>query len=221
MRHPSHIPRRKRRTLPGPRPGPRKAAALFRSAAPRERAAARPRRRQEAWGELHRTVLPNGLRVLTAPAPGLRSAMIALYVRAGSRHERAERNGVSHFLEHLFFRGSIAWPDTVRMNAAVESAGGSLNGITARDHGCYFTPIHPGELGADGNLLAVLVDIDGGSPPHRLPGAEEPVVVHPTHLLLQASDVTEGIPAGKHCHGFFLLFPLPNVRLDRGMSNAG
>ncbi|MFL5303398.1 MAG: insulinase family protein, partial [Anaeromyxobacteraceae bacterium] len=64
------------------------------------------------WGEASREVLPNGLRVLTVPAPGLHSAMIALYVRAGSRHEQAEVNGVSHFLEHLYFRGSQAWPDT-------------------------------------------------------------------------------------------------------------
>ena len=82
--------------------------------------------------------------------------MIALYVRAGSRHETAAQNGVSHFLEHLFFRGSLAWPDTVAMNAAVESAGGSLNGITARDHGCYYTPIHPDEVGTG---LAILGDL--------------------------------------------------------------
>jgi predicted Zn-dependent peptidase len=109
-----------------------------------------------AWGEVSRDVLSNGLRVITAPAPGLHSAMIALYVRAGSRHETPQSNGVSHFLEHLFFRGSEGWPDTVAMNAAVESAGGSLNGITARDHGCYFTPIHPGEVGTG---LAVLGDL--------------------------------------------------------------
>ncbi len=66
--------------------------------------------------------------------------MIALYVRTGSRHETHAQNGVSHFLEHLFFRGSVGYPDTVAMNAAVEAAGGSLNGITARDHGCYYTP---------------------------------------------------------------------------------
>ncbi len=82
--------------------------------------------------------------------------MIALYVRAGSRHETASLNGVSHFLEHLFFRGSEGFPDTIAMNAAIESAGGSLNGITARDHGCYYTPIHPGELGTG---LAVLGDL--------------------------------------------------------------
>jgi predicted Zn-dependent peptidase len=112
--------------------------------------------RAGGWGEVVRGVLPNGLRVVTAPAPGLHSAMIALYVRAGSRHESAEVNGISHFLEHLFFRGSEGWPDTVAMNAAVESVGGSLNGITARDHGCYFTPIHPGEIGTG---LAILGDL--------------------------------------------------------------
>lgn len=90
------------------------------------------------------------------PAAGLHSAMIALYVRAGSRHETAETNGVSHFLEHLFFRGSLGWPDTVGMNAAVESAGGNLNGITARDHGCYYTPIHADELSTG---LAILGDM--------------------------------------------------------------
>ncbi|HTN50788.1 MAG TPA: pitrilysin family protein [Anaeromyxobacter sp.] len=127
-----------------------------RVAMPRGRDPARARRVREDWGEVDRAVLPNGVRVLTARAPGLHSAMIALYVRAGSRHEVAERNGVSHFLEHLFFRGSIGYPDTVAMNAVVESAGGSLNGITARDHGCYFTPIHPEEVGTG---LAVLGDL--------------------------------------------------------------
>ena len=116
-------------------------------------AVAAPRAR---WGAVTRDVLGNGLRVLTARAPGLHSAMIALYVRAGSRHEAPEVNGISHFLEHLFFRGSEGWPDTIAMNAAVESAGGSLNGITARDHGCYFTPIHPGEVGTG---LAILGDL--------------------------------------------------------------
>jgi predicted Zn-dependent peptidase len=152
MRRPTRVPRQEiqlKRRKAAPR------GAAFRVAAPRV-PAARGRRAREDWGEVHRTVLPNGLRVLTARAPGLHSAMIALYVRAGSRHETAERNGVSHFLEHLFFRGSIGFPDTVAMNAAVEAAGGSLNGITARDHGCYYTPIHPEEVGTG---LAVLGDL--------------------------------------------------------------
>jgi predicted Zn-dependent peptidase len=135
--------------------GPTPRGAAFRAVAERARTA-RERRPGTGWGAVHRTVLDNGLRVLTAPAPGLHSAMIALYVRAGSRHETAGQNGVSHFLEHLFFRGSVGFPDTVAMNAAVEAVGGSLNGITARDHGCYYTPIHPHQVGTG---LAVLGDL--------------------------------------------------------------
>ncbi len=93
-----------------------------------------------------RDVLPSGLRVVTIETPHLHTAMIAAYVRTGSRHETVETNGVSHFLEHMFFRGSKLHPDTVEMNAAVEEVGGNLNGITTRDHGYYFTPLHPAHL---------------------------------------------------------------------------
>ena len=105
-----------------------------------------------------RDVLDGGLRVVTVEMPHLHTAMLAVYVRTGSRHEHPEVNGVSHFLEHMFFRGSERWPDTVRMNAAVEEVGGNLNGVTTRDHGFYYTPIHPDhlELGLQifGDMLA-------------------------------------------------------------------
>lgn len=91
----------------------------------------------------HKATLDNGLKVVTIQTPHLHSAMLAIYVRSGSRHEDPEVMGVSHFLEHMFFRGSSRYPDTVRMNARVEEAGGNLNGVTTRDHGFYFTPLHP------------------------------------------------------------------------------
>jgi predicted Zn-dependent peptidase len=91
----------------------------------------------------HRDLLPNGLRVVTLEVPHLHSAMLAVYVRVGSRHETAQNNGVSHFLEHMFFRGSKRYPDTTVMNGLIEDAGGSLNGITMRDQSLYYTPIHP------------------------------------------------------------------------------
>ncbi|MHB8876895.1 MAG: M16 family metallopeptidase [Myxococcaceae bacterium] len=100
----------------------------------------------------YRDVLPGGLRVVTVEAPHLHQAMVAAYVRVGSRHESAANNGVSHYLEHMFFRGSARYPDTVKMNSLVEDAGGNLNGITTRDHGYYFTPVHP-----DGLKVAVEV----------------------------------------------------------------
>lgn len=91
----------------------------------------------------HRDMLPSGLRVVTLETPHLHTALVSVYVRTGSRHEGEPNNGVSHFLEHLFFRGSEGWPDTLRMNAAIEEAGGNLNGVTTRDHSYYFTPLHP------------------------------------------------------------------------------
>src|SRR5438876_90789 len=95
---------------------------------------------------VQKSVLDNGLRVVTVELPHLHTGMIAAYVRAGSRHEDAQRNGVSHFLEHLFFRGSEGYPEGRQMNALVEDCGGALNGVTTRDHGYYFSPVHPKKI---------------------------------------------------------------------------
>ena len=94
----------------------------------------------------HKDLLGNGLTVVTVEAPQLHSAVLATYVRAGSRHETPANNGVSHFLEHVLFRGCRRFPEGRRLNMRVEDAGGSLNGVTARDHGYYFTPLHPSRL---------------------------------------------------------------------------
>jgi predicted Zn-dependent peptidase len=100
-----------------------------------------------------RDLLPSGMRVVTVEAAHLHTALICVYVRTGSRHEEGSNNGVSHFLEHMFFRGSAAFPNTVDMNAAIEEVGGNLNGVTTRDHGCYFTPIHPDHVDVGARIL--------------------------------------------------------------------
>ncbi len=92
---------------------------------------------------VHKSTLPSGLTVVTIETPGLHSATCSVFVRVGSRHEDERTNGVSHLLEHLFFRGSARFPDSVRMNAAVEAVGGNLNGVTMRDSSSFFTPVHP------------------------------------------------------------------------------
>lgn len=92
--------------------------------------------------QLHEDTV-DGLRIVTVETPHLHNAFIGVFVRTGSRHEQPRTSGVSHFLEHLFFRGSAGYPDSVKMNAAVEDVGGNLNGATARDHGLYDTVIHP------------------------------------------------------------------------------
>jgi predicted Zn-dependent peptidase len=99
----------------------------------------------------------NGARVVVARTPGLHSAMLALYVRVGSRHEEPEANGVGHFVEHLLFRGSRGYPDSRAMNEAVEAAGGSMNAMTARDHTCFYTSLHPAGLETGIDVLTDLV----------------------------------------------------------------
>ena len=80
-----------------------------------------------------RTVLPNGLRVLTAEMPHTRSVTMFVAVGAGSRYESAARAGLSHFLEHLPFKGTRRWPTALAISEAVEGVGGIMNAATDRE----------------------------------------------------------------------------------------
>ena len=58
--------------------------------------------------------LPNGFTTAVCEVPGRHQVLITLFVRAGSRFEAPARNGISHFVEHMLFRGSAAWPASSR-----------------------------------------------------------------------------------------------------------
>lgn len=62
----------------------------------------------EELRNIHREVLPNGLTVLTEEMSHIRSVSIGIWVKTGSRHEDAEANGISHFLEHMVFKGTTS-----------------------------------------------------------------------------------------------------------------
>ncbi len=85
--------------------------------------------------------LDNGVRVLTVEIPYLHAAEIALYIRTGSRYETLETNGVSHFLEHMFFRGSRNYPSSFKLNSAFEGIGEGLIANTFREFTCYWSKI--------------------------------------------------------------------------------
>jgi len=87
--------------------------------------------------------LDNGLTLVTIDMPHLHSASLAVYARVGSRHESAEDNGLSHFLEHMFFRGCDGYADSTALNAAMEDLGGWLDGFTTRDYSGYQSTVHP------------------------------------------------------------------------------
>jgi predicted Zn-dependent peptidase len=81
--------------------------------------------------------LANGLAVVVAPQPQLHRAHVALWARVGSRFETPEDNGISHFLEHMIYRGTKRVPSAHEVNLAFESLGGSLFASTQVDHGIF------------------------------------------------------------------------------------
>jgi predicted Zn-dependent peptidase len=82
-------------------------------------------------------VLGNGLRVIVAPLPQLHRAHVALWARVGSRFETRAENGISHFLEHMIYRGTRRVPSAHAVNLAFEGLGGSLFASTQVDHGIF------------------------------------------------------------------------------------
>lgn len=88
-----------------------------------------------------KTTLANGLRILTAPMPHTYSVAIAVYVGAGSRYERKEKAGLSHFVEHLCFKGSKKRPTSKDISEAIDRVGGVLNGGTDRELTVYYCKV--------------------------------------------------------------------------------
>ncbi|MEZ5725054.1 MAG: pitrilysin family protein [Paracoccaceae bacterium] len=101
------------------------------------------------------TTLPNGLRIVTRNMPGLHSATLGLWVTAGGRDERAEQNGIAHFLEHMAFKGT-ARRTALQIAEEIEDVGGYINAYTSRDTTAYYARV----LEADTALaLDVISDI--------------------------------------------------------------
>lgn len=104
-----------------------------------------------------RTVLPDGPRVISARLPGTRSLAVAVYVLAGSRLESRAQAGVAHFMEHVTFKGTQAYPSTRAVSEAIEGHGGTSNAATDRESTVYWTrlPLREAERGFQ--VLAELV----------------------------------------------------------------
>ena len=80
-----------------------------------------------------RSTLVNGLRILTESIPYSQSVSILISVGAGSRYEPPELAGLSHFLEHLPFKGTERWPTAQLVSETIEGVGGIMNASTDRE----------------------------------------------------------------------------------------
>ncbi len=86
--------------------------------------------------DIRRTNLPNGMVILTEEMPHLRSVAMGAWVRAGSRHEAAEVNGISHFAEHMVFKGTET-RSAQRIAREVDAIGGNLDAFTSKETVCF------------------------------------------------------------------------------------
>ena len=88
-----------------------------------------------------KTTFPNGLRVLTSCMPHTRSVSVSLYLGAGSRYEAPTVAGISHFVEHLLFKGTTKRPRPEDVSGAIENLGGLHNGATDREVTSYWCKV--------------------------------------------------------------------------------
>jgi len=86
------------------------------------------------------TTIPNGLGLVLRPMPGSQSVAVGVWVGAGGRYESADRAGISHFLEHLLFKGTRR-RSCEELKRHIEGVGGSLNGFTAEEFTCYMAKV--------------------------------------------------------------------------------
>lgn len=85
-----------------------------------------------------KTVLRNGLRVLTIPMPSFESATVMVMVGAGSRYETKKNNGISHFLEHMAFKGTQKRPTAMNISSLIDGMGGQFNASTGKEVTNYY-----------------------------------------------------------------------------------
>jgi predicted Zn-dependent peptidase len=105
---------------------------------------------------VRRTVLPNGMAIVSEEMPHLRSVSIGIWVRTGSRHEAPEVNGISHFVEHMVFKGT-GTRTAEQIAKTVDSIGGNLDAFTAKETICFNVKVLDEHLELAMDVLSDLV----------------------------------------------------------------
>lgn len=96
--------------------------------------------------------LANGLRVVTAQMPQVKSAAALVLVKTGSRYETKKLNGLSHFLEHMAFKGTKKRPSSLAITSLIDGIGGSFNAFTSKDHTGFY-------IKAESHHLDLILDV--------------------------------------------------------------
>ena len=93
-----------------------------------------------------KTTLDNGLRIITVPMQSTETAVVLVLVGTGSKYETKEINGISHFLEHMFFKGTKKRPDTLAIAETLDRIGGEYNAFTSQEYTGYWAKVSATQL---------------------------------------------------------------------------
>ena len=99
-----------------------------------------------------KTILDNGIQVITEEIPGVHSVSVGVWVQAGSRDENPEESGISHFIEHMLFKGTKRrTPQQIAKE--IDAVGGVLNAFTSKEFSSFYAKVLSGHLPVALDLL--------------------------------------------------------------------
>lgn len=114
------------------------------------------RRRTQKLHDIERTVLPNGVRVITERMPRVRSVSVGVWIGTGSREEAVHQSGISHFIEHMVFKGTKN-RSAEQIARSVDSIGGGLDAFTSKELVSYNVKVLDDHLPQAFDIVADLV----------------------------------------------------------------
>ncbi len=160
------------------------------------------------------TTLPSGLRVTTVALPHLHTATMAMFVKVGARFETPEDNGLSHFTEHMLFRGTERYPTSLDLNTAIERLGSTLHAETGRDYTLFQMSFEPEQVPAGLDVLGELL----GRPRFGDLELERALVLEEINedyseddVEINADDIARGLMFGDHPLAQRIIGPRENV----------
>ena len=102
------------------------------------------------------TKLPNGIRIVSESLPYLQSFSLGFWINVGTRDESINNNGISHFIEHMLFKGTKK-RSAKRISEEIESYGGYINAFTSKEHTCYYSRGLPKNLARTFSVLSDMI----------------------------------------------------------------
>ena len=160
------------------------------------------------------TTLDNGLAVTTVSLPHLHTAVCALFIKVGARFELPEDNGLSHFTEHMLFRGTERYATSLALNTAIEQLGSTLHAETGRDYTLFQLALEPELVGPAIDVLGELL----GRPRFSDIELERALVLEEINedydeqgVEINADDIARGLLFENHPLGQRIIGPRSNV----------